>query len=187
LTKLVFLDTETTSLRYDRRAWEIGLIVREPGKADRSHQWFIHHDDLDLGNADPMSLRYGRFYDRHPQFNLNAIGDHTPESEVIRSVERLTRGAHIVGAVPNFDTETLAARMRDHGYCPSWQHHLIDVEPLMVGVLAARGEPVPMPWRSDDLSRRIGVEPPAEGERHAALADARWCAAIWDAVVKTDA
>lgn len=34
--KIVFVDTETTSLRHDRRPWEIGLIVRELDAMDEA-------------------------------------------------------------------------------------------------------------------------------------------------------
>ena len=39
------------------------------------------------------------------------------------------------------------------------------------------------PDQEADLSRRIGVEPPSADERHSALADARWCVRMWDAVM----
>ena len=74
MTRIVFLDTETTSLRWDRRAWEVGLIVRDPGRDDQEHHWFIDIRDLDLGNADLMSLKIGRFYERHPEYKPNGGG-----------------------------------------------------------------------------------------------------------------
>lgn len=38
------------------------------------------------------------------------------------------------------------------------------------------------PWRSDDLSRTCGVEPPSDDERHTALGDARWALRWYDAM-----
>jgi len=200
MTRVVFLDTETTSLRHDRRAWEVGLIVRDPGKPDAEHQWFVDMYDLDLGNADVMSLKIGRFYDRHPQARDGqdeGWADTVSELEVMRRVEQLTRGAHIVGAVPNFDTEVLGARMRANGICPSWHYHLCYVEALTVGYLAGRGidgiqgdpegatartfDPRDLPWKSDDLSAALGITVSDE-DRHTALGDARWARAIYDAV-----
>jgi DNA polymerase III epsilon subunit-like protein len=183
-SRICFIDCETTSLRYDRRAWEIGLIVRSgDGSPDIEHQWFIRIEDLDLGNADLMSLKIGRFHERHPQ--ARRIACSVPgEAEVLAEVERRTRGAHLVGAVPNFDADVLGARMRANGICPSWHYHLQDFETLIVGYLRGRGEPAPsLPWRSDDLSRLIGVEPPGDEDRHTALGDARWAARVWDAVM----
>ncbi|MGH3304433.1 MAG: hypothetical protein ACRDOK_22680 [Streptosporangiaceae bacterium] len=98
---------------------------------------------------------------------------------------RLTRGAHLAGAVVSFDAEVLGARMRAHGICPSWHYHLIDVEALAVGCLARRGAVVSsfgLPWKSDDLSAALGVQVSHE-DRHTALGDARWALRIWDAVM----
>ena len=190
MTRLCFIDTETTSLRPDRRAWEVGLIVREPGVADVEHQWFVHDSDLDLGNADVMSLRIGRFYDRHPQY----AADRTPihgvniysERVALTEIDQLTRGAHLVGAVVSFDADVLGQRMRANGICPSWHYHLIDVEALAVGYLAAGsrhpGQSLQPPWKSDDLSAALGVTVSDE-DRHTALGDAKWAMRIYDAVM----
>ena len=210
-----FIDTETTSLRPDRRAWEVAVILRRPGLPDRPRRWFIAADDLDLGNADLAALRIGGFFDRHPDYQPRARDDNygagnnqfwtgddydddgyltgrdpdghyyaRPEIDVMIDIEELTRGAHLVGAVPGFDAEVLAARMRAHGICPAWHYHLQDFETLIAGYLAGQGKPVPLlPWRSDDLSRLIGVEPPEPGERHTAIGDATWGARVWDAIM----
>ena len=204
MTRICFIDTETTSLRHDRRAWEVGLIVREPGHADAELHWFVDSCDLDLGNADLFSLNIGRYYDRHPDVLFaadpgNCIADVAKcrsEAEVMRAVERYTRGAHLVGAVPNFDAEVLAARMRANGICPSWHYHLIDVEALAVGYLSRKAGAAQMtdeitreflapPWKSDDLSAALGVTASDE-DRHTALGDARWARAIYDAVTGKD-
>jgi len=210
MTRLCFLDTETTSLRPDRRAWEIGLIVRDPGQPDAEHHWFIRAEDLDLGNADPFALKVGRFYERHPQVSRGNWKTSlvTEEAAALLKVEQLTRGAHLVGAVPNFDADVLGTRMRAHGILPSWHHHLIDVEALAVGWLNGRrarqneivdgyplendGEEAPglvrwndpvtgPPWKSDDLSAALGVTVSSE-DRHTALGDAKWARAIYNAV-----
>ena len=198
MTRICFIDTETTSLRPDRRAWEIGLIVREPGHPDVEHQWFVDARDLDLGNADVMSLKIGRFYDRHPQYKYNGGGTiyTRTEVDVMGDVEVMTRGAHLVGAVPNFDADVLGTRMRANGICPSWHYHLCCVENLAVGYLA--GSPafgqspsgakrqeirdlISPPWKSDDLTAALGIKVSDEG-RHTALGDAKFARAIYDAV-----
>ena len=202
-TKLCFLDTETTSLRHDRRAWEIAVITREPGRDDREEVWFVDSDGLDLGNADLMSLKIGRFYERHPQFATRRKPDDRVaeyEASVLARVEYLTRGAHLVGAVPNFDAEVLGNRMRANGICPSWHYHLIDIEALAAGWLhrhaavlenreatieeaMALREIARPPWKSDDLTRALGVKSATEEERHTALGDARWAKRAYDAVI----
>lgn len=213
-TPLCFLDTETTSLRPDRRSWDIAVIRRDE-HGTTEHQWYVDAADLDLGNADVMSLRVGGFYDRHPQWVGNHAEDVKPEAWVMTHVERYTRGAHLVAAVPSFDADVLGQRIRAVGLLPAWHHHLIDVEALSVGYLnglraaGALDRPVPRersaiesaaewlrdktwrfeatanttpPWKSDELSRACGVEPPVETERHTALGDARWVMRWFDAL-----
>lgn len=200
MTKIIFADTETTSLRSDRRAWEVGLIVRD-GYQDGEFRWFIRAEDLDLGNADPMALKVGRFYERHPDFLPGSItpeGDRShPEEYVLRKVERWTRGAHLVGAVVNFDADVLGTRMRAHGILPAWHYHLCCVENLAAGWLMAHAasleqdghaerarelrEIATPPWNSDELSRAVGAEPD-EDARHTALGDAAWARDVYDAV-----
>lgn len=184
MTKLVFLDTETTSLRPDRRAWEVGLIVRDQafgGHRDAEHRWFVDFDDLDLGNADQRSLKIGGFYDRHPQMGgkeSDAVGAFEDEAVVLMAVEMLTRDATIVGAVPNFDTEVLGVRMREHGICPSWHYHLVDVETFAAGAWHA-----PPPWDFETLLDRYGLVYD-EADRHTALGDARMVRDLYDAALK---
>lgn len=202
MTPIVFIDTETTSLRPDRRAWEVGMIRRADHRdADQETSFFIHIDDIDLPNADPFALDVGRFWQRHPQavtdarvgYEVHDFEDtsmwSTLRGEVLDAgtaaqVVRLwTHGAHLVGAVPSFDAEVLAALLRDNWLTPTWRYHLIDVENLAVGWLAGRGETVLPPWKSADLSRMVGVDADADEERHTALGDARWAARIFDRVM----
>src|SRR5258708_5973142 len=96
-TVIAFLDTETTSLRPDRRAWEIAVIARDEAVRDKEHTWFIDADHLDLGNADLMSLKIGGFHDRHPQFRDDdgasvLAGVHGTESDGLCQVEGGPRG-----------------------------------------------------------------------------------------------
>jgi DNA polymerase III epsilon subunit-like protein len=175
--KIVFLDTETTSLRHDRRAWEIGLIVRwGNGDVDEEHSWLVSAADLDLGNADPTSLKIGRFYQRHPD-KSDASGRTFGEMRALLDVEELTHDATIVGAVVNFDTEVLTTRMRANGMCPSWDHHIVDVETLAAGALHK-----PPPWKLDELLELYGITYD-EADRHTALGDARLVRDLYDKVM----
>ena len=202
---IAFVDCETTSLRFDRRAWEIAVILRKgDGSPDVEQSWLIDIDHLELGNADLASLKIGRFFERHPHVasadpDWNAPACHD-EGDALREVEFMTRGAHIVGAVPNFDTEVLGNRMRANGICPSSHYHVIDVETLAVGWLRAQIEiarlkgmaPVQCgfdlrelaapPWKSDDLAAALGLKV-SEDARHTALGDARFARDIYDAVM----
>lgn len=207
MSKIVYLDTETTSLRADRRAWEIGLI--EPDGT--GHQWwFTAREDLDLGNADLFSLKIGRFHERFPRGTATVMcpgrcftSPHAHrERDVLLRVEELTRGAHLVGAVPSFDAEVLGNRMRANGICPSFHYHLIDVETLAAGYLGAMAQVcerrgpgeipgaeraaelralIALPWKSDDLAAYFGCEV-SEEDRHTALGDARMVKALYEAI-----
>lgn len=225
---LVFLDTETTSLHPElRRPWEIAIIRREPDGTERRITILIR--DVDLSNADPMSLKIGRFHDRHPRFGgpvLSGRAETVPgwkvdtdsaevtdldgevfymaEYDAATVVDSWTKGAHMVGAVPDFDSLTLDKMLRRHGLLPRWHYHLVDVETLAVGWLhgvAARAidearmrgeEPLPElldrhqagpPWKSDDISRACLVEPPTDEERHTAMGDALWVMRWYDRIV----
>lgn len=176
MTRLVFMDTETTGLSLDDDIWEFAAIIREPGKDDVEIQAFVSHDTAKAAQLPPSFLAdYTARYDDDlamSPFPLTTL------------VYDLTKDrAHIVGAVPNFDTERLSRLMTLHGFTPGWHYHLIDVENLAVGYLAAGGQDVPLPWDSDALSAALGVTAPADA-RHTALGDARWARDLYDAVMR---
>ena len=193
---LCFIDTETTGVHPGRKVWEVAMIRRDD-RGERETSFFVQ---VDLAAADPFGLSIGRFYERHPTGRYLS-GEEDMEVGFLRSglstaeeVARWTYGAHLVGAVPNFDAETLAPLLRENGLIPAWHYHLVDVENLaagwLVGHAAAMGTPPDLvtaaipPWKSDELSRHCGVEPPGEDERHTALGDARWAMRLYDAVTR---
>ena len=198
MTPIGALDTETTSLRPDRKAWEVAMIRRDD-TSQHEIQFFIH---VDLEQADLAALKVGRYFERHPNAHPHPLY-HTPgwpstvkdgspadaavlsEDQAAALIESWTRGAIIVGAVPNFDTEVLGNLLRAEGFCPSWYYHLVDVENLAVGYLASSGHAKHFqpPWSSDALGDALGVEPAGPGERHTALGDARWALRMYDAVM----
>jgi hypothetical protein len=193
MTPICFIDTETDGVHPGRKVWEIALIRRDD-QGQREVSFFV---DIDLSTADPFGLKVGRFYDRHPWGRvISGLDQPDPvaswadpgfktQLDAARIVARMTHGAHLIGAVPNFDSEVFDRLLRDNGLCPSWHYHLIDVEALAVGYAAAKGLAIAPPWKSDDLMEIIGVEKPSEQERHTALGDARWCVKTYDAVMGT--
>ncbi|QBI19327.1 hypothetical protein ER308_07070 [Egibacter rhizosphaerae] len=171
MSRLVFLDIETTGLDPDRHEpWEIALIV--DGESDER----VYRPKPSLRTADPTALRMTGFYHRTETFEWT--WEYPPH--VADRIAPVLAGAHLVGAVPSFDAAFLDRFLRDWGQAPAWHYHLIDVEAMAVGYLNGRadcGEPMPdlpLPWRSDDLARACGVEPVSDDERHTALGDARW-------------
>ena len=193
MTPLCFIDTETTGVHPDRRVWEVAIIRRDDAGP---REVVMQVDDVDLSAADPFGLNIGRFYERHCEYgNDNNATRCGPERLIARHVEEWTRGAHLVGTVPDFDARTLDPMLRRHGLIPAWHYHLIDVEAMAVGWIAGRArgnDPVVgldgktihvgPPWKSDELSRACGVEPPTKDERHTALGDARWAMRWYDAM-----
>ena len=160
MTKLAFLDCETTGLDPDvHEIWEVALILREDGKDDLAQVWQL---PVDLGAADAMALKIGRWYERRwpwPDYlgsdefeNANnrerrITGAVVGENQYVVPRDRmddwaalfaeLTDGAHLVGAVISFDEERLRRLLRKHHACPTWAYHLVDVEALAAGWLAS--------------------------------------------------
>jgi hypothetical protein len=189
------IDTETDGIHPGRKPWEIAMIRREPDGTQREVSFFV---EIDLSTADPFGLKVGRFYERHPLGRvLSGLDDNNPVAswahphfknlhEAAFLVAEYTHGAHIVGAVPNFDTEIFDRMLREQKLAPAWHYHLIDVENLAIGYLRAQGvddQVLPLPWKSDDLMAALGIQPPAEEERHTALGDARWAMRTYDKVM----
>ena len=190
MTPLVFIDTECDGVHPGRRAWEVAMIRRDD-EGQRETSFFIR---LDLRHSDPFGLNVGGFWDRHPSGRKVSGKPPLPGPEPLcahdaaKEVMRWTFGAHLVGAVPNFDAEVLARLLRGQGYLPAWSYHLIDVEAMAVGWLSAKWDGltptdgITPPWKSDVLSRACGVEPPSDRERHTAMGDARWAMRWYDAM-----
>jgi DNA polymerase III epsilon subunit-like protein len=206
MTRLCFLDTETTGLDQDRHeVYEIGLVVRDPGGPELEWRWWL---PVRLDQADPMALKVGQFFERRPPQSRTwsdalqwapdkpGVCEQAEVREVAASVMELTAGAHLVGAVPSFDAAFLEPLLRANGCCPAWHYHLVCVEALAAGYLAGKAkadhllgevadEGVDLarpPWESSKLSAAVGVEPDGF-DRHTALGDARWARAIYDAVI----
>jgi DNA polymerase III epsilon subunit-like protein len=165
VTRLAFIDCETTGLDPERHEpYEVAIIVDKV-----EHHWWL---PVELAVADPGALRISRYYERTPD---TASLPH----EAALQIARVTAGAHLVAAVPSFDAAFIGAFLRQCGCPPAWHYHLVDVEALVAGRLR-----IPPPWKSDDLSRQIGIEPPGEDDRHSALADARWAKQLYERVMQ---
>lgn len=91
---------------------------------------------------------------------------------------------HIVGAVPNFDTERIAHQLlRPNRLREPWHYHLIDIENVAAGYLTHKtGQPVLPPYDSNELSAGLGVNPD-DFQRHTAMGDVQWVMAQWDAIM----
>jgi hypothetical protein len=133
---LVFVDTETTSLRPDREIWEIAMIRRELTGTESTVNIMI---EVHLNNADPVSLNIGKFWERHPdgQYmkNGNTKGYTVSKKEAAAMIFAMTFESQLVGAIPSFDANGMETLLRSQGFIPMWHHRLICVESMTVGLM----------------------------------------------------
>lgn len=177
MSDIVFLDTETLGVEIDSPIWELAAVRRHANGTETPLHVFIDHDPEPwISNPDfPESFKddYRKRY--------NPLKSFMPSDAAKLLKNFLTGRPHIVGAVPNFDTERIAHQiLRPNGIGELWNYHLIDVENLVAGFLG--GDALDeLPWNSNDLSRAIGVDPD-QFDRHTALGDVKWVVAQFDAI-----
>lgn len=196
MTAIVFMDTETTGLDPDDEVWEFAAVRRETDGAEIRRRWFVRHNVAKAARL-PASFRDDHRERYNPTLALTRA-NFAAELQMLFLEKPGDPPAHVVGAVPNFDTERLARILRDElGEPPPWHRHLVDVETLAVGALRTRARIAPllggeradllrlieMPWDSDAVSRALGVEPPGPGVRHTAMGDVLWTIDLYDAVM----
>lgn len=205
---VVFLDTETSGLEWDREPWEIAMIARNENGEE--YKYLIQISDFNESKLHPTAREINGFDTRYYKYNTIDVDPGIFEvmdlKTALHCVAMVTRKAHIVGAVPNFDTEMLDRLIREQklGIDYRWHYHLIDVENLAIAYLRAMqsvyidrlggiqasipdninlGFNLKPPWDSEELSRAIGVEPPPNSERHTAMGDAIWAMEVYDRVM----
>lgn len=184
MSDLVFMDTETLGLDIDAPIWEFAAVRRnfyDGGvvKEQELHIFIHHYAKPWLEGPDALPEEFAADY--HKRFNPGEAYGKSGAAEVIAGF--LSGRPHIVGAVPDFDTSRIRHQLLAPAHIPDpWHYHLIDVENVVVGFLAGRSMLMQPPWKSDDLSAAIGVDP-AQFERHTAMGDVRWTMAQYDAVM----
>lgn len=176
---LVFADIEVLGLEVGCPIWEFAAI--------RTHR-------------EGIELARDAFFLRHSQTGVDAWLSKLPDSfaadyrarydhaaallpwESVPRIAAITKGGvKLVGSNPAFDAAHLEPLMRHNGYEPTWHYHPLDIPSMILGVLAAQGRLAEQTdWRSDALSRAIGVDPD-DYDRHTAMGDAAWTLAQWRA------
>jgi hypothetical protein len=186
MTKLLFCDTETTSLSYETgEVWEVAAIVREtedgPGN-DTEYHWFLPVGDLK--KADPFALNIGKFWERHPMALYYQDNKHngwdgvTDLSTFAHDFWKLSKGANFVANVPDFDSWRISKIIQKNtSLFPMWHYHLVCCENLAAGKLGM--EP---PWKSDDVFEALGYKRNKETQ-HTAMGDAREVRDIYDLIM----
>ena len=92
-------------------------------------------------------------------------------------------GAIIAGSNPAFDMERLLILMQRNRFgVPGWHYHPCDVPTMALGWLARGDGPLSRPWKSDALSRAVGVDPD-DYARHTALGDVLWTRDLYDTIM----
>ncbi|PVB24449.1 hypothetical protein [Mycobacteroides abscessus] len=199
MNDIVFMDTETLGLDIDAPIWEFAAIRRAPeGTETQLHIQIHHHPDSWLTGPDALPEQFAADY--RDRFDAGHAWVPSGAARAIASF--LSGGPHIVGAVPSFDTARISHQLLRPALIPDpWHYHLIDIENVVMGYLhgvAARAidearmrgeEPHPAlvnrpgpPYKSDDLSRAVNVDP-NDFDRHTAMGDVLWTRAQWDAVM----
>lgn len=194
MSAIVFMDTETLGLSIASPIWEFAAVRREESGVESGLHLFIHHDIHPWLDVLPEQFRedYKARWD-----DLAAV----EQDDAAEQICRFINGAHVVGAVPDFDTTRIRHQLlAPTGLEDPWHYHLIDVENLVVGYLAGRpavyscpcggchvcadhkAKALAPPWKSDHLSLLIGVDP-SQFDRHTAMGDVRWVMAQYDAVM----
>jgi len=200
VTNLAFLACEVTGRDPDvAQVWQVGLVIRRDGQ-DIEHGWQL---PVDLSRADPAFLTDGRFYERVSRTPVLLL-DEVPAW--CQEFARLTHDAYLVGAGLNVGEGFLRKLLRANGACPGWADRMLEIEAMVAASLMrdvlttwatnppAAGSPeeqvlldrealaTETPWKANDLGRAVGVDPRGF-ERRTALGDARWTAAVYDAIM----
>lgn len=191
---LAFVDTETTGLNPDvHEVWELAIIKRV-GSVDVETVYQVQPGRL--ADAEPKALEIGRFHERmvvpggskcavvRPAVEPGTADRAEPIGlDALRQqVTGLLRGAVLVGSNTQFDA-TFIRKLLGRPATPPWHYRPVNALELAAGRVMATGGEINVPWRSYDVSRAVGVEPPPPAAAHAALVDARWARDVFDSVV----
>ena len=154
---IVFLDTEfITLIKKHRMPWEIGGIIRDPGRDEVRFEWQIRPP---LVEAAPDSLSIGRYYQRcrlidvEPGTALVVVrppADELLPSDLIPPYRMTTAravvcdlavalsGAYVVAAIPAADEIALDNLFAAHGQVLANHYRTRDIESVVLGYLHGR-------------------------------------------------
>ena len=191
---IVVLDTETCGLDINDPIWEVAAIRRDPDGTETEYHAFVRHN-VRAAERLPESFRADHDARYREDRAVTPFGMVEGLLTLFGPPEDYRQRAHVVGAVPSFDTERLGRLFRAFASeCEvPWHHHIQDAETLALGYVAALAKEYPAsrfadymasvpPIDSDELSALVDVDPD-QFERHTAMGDVKWALAIYDAVM----
>jgi hypothetical protein len=172
----VFLDCETLGLDRAAPIWEFAAIrIADDGTEVNREHFTIRHEP-----AKWMATLPDEFVrDYHARYVPGSAASKWDAARRIASI--VAGGAVIAGSNPAFDMERLEDLLSTEGLSPGWHYHPCDVPTMAIGYLAARGELIPRPWKSDALSAAVGILPIAY-RRHTAMGDVLWTRDLYEAI-----
>lgn len=185
MTRLAFVDTETTGLGEHHEIWEIGVIIRDLN-GDTEYEWQL---PVRLCTAEPKALEINRYHERASE------AKQLPKAKVAEKFADLTRNAVLVANNPTFDVPRLAKLLRQNGQCPMWHYHPVDVRDMSVGYMLRdlRGREITAQefsalgefgrWSGSKVAEALGIRVNPDVE-HTALGDARVVRDLWDLVTR---
>lgn len=184
MTDIVFLDTETLGLDPQAPIWEFAAIRVRPGFPVNAREFAVTHFPAYWLEAMAASSPKGAELADDYRNRYNPAHALT-EADAAREIHAITNGAQVIGCNPGFDLDSqrLTHLLLRNGFEPGWHYHPDDISSMAKGWLAAAGRLPAPPWKSDQLSLALGVDP-ADYPRHTAMGDVRWCQAQYAAVMK---
>ena len=174
----VFLDCETLGLDRMAPIWDFaGVRIEDDGtESARAHFQIRHNPDGWLAEFEEDSPTFAADY--QTRYNHDTA---MPEWDAARRIAELVQGDPVIaGSNPGFDMERLTILLRRNRLEPGWHYHPLDVPTLAVGALFGAGCVPERPWRSDEISRLIGVDP-GDYKRHTAMGDVEWTLGLYRA------
>lgn len=198
---LVFCDTETTGLSYDKQVWEVAMIRDNPDGTTERDEFYLDVNVTDFG---PFEFsEEAKEYNHWERYYTKST---IVPGEAIRRIDHMFRDrAHFIGMVPDFDANALWKIIRHAEGSRAgfpWYYQLIDVDMIALGYFrneynnAARHEVGPfktsgwegltsLPVDTDAVSKYFDIEI-SEADRHTAMGDTIWTRKIFYALMGKD-
>lgn len=190
MTTLAFIDSETTGLDpRHHEMWELAIVTYDSetvlDPSTEPLETYLFQFAPDLEKADLIALNIGRYFERHKKsiyccrvdFPISGAVQEWSRREVAELLTTDLQGAHLVGAVPDFDARFLSKFLFESGGLPTWHYHLVCVENLAAGYLGLQP-----PWKSDDIFDALDISRDHD-RKHTAMGDVEDCIEMYRRVM----